>query len=171
MSVGDLNLIEHDRRWVGDAVILRLATALDVLAEALRKGANAAVLDDLCNAASLNTEVVQAEVDRIEEFARRFAGRAAVLADLHRREARLFRAVEALNDRMSHDPHLSAALHEVLQVVSSVRSSAAIVAVNDDIASGLVRPLPNQPSRRQRAAGAGCQNAGRRSRPVGGGGD
>ena len=34
---------------------------------------------------------------------------------------------------MSHDPHLSASLHEVLSAVSSVRSTAAILADTEDI--------------------------------------
>jgi hypothetical protein len=55
------------------------------------------------------------------------------LAVLHQRERGLSRAVEALNDRLSHDPHLSAALHDMLSVVSSVRSTAAILAETPDI--------------------------------------
>ena len=43
------------------------------------------------------------------------------------------RALEAMNDRMSHDPHLSASLHEVLSALSSVRSTAAILAETEDI--------------------------------------
>ena len=43
------------------------------------------------------------------------------------------RFVEALNDRLGHDPLLSAALHELLSVVSSVRSTAAILAETPDL--------------------------------------
>jgi hypothetical protein len=52
---------------------------------------------------------------------------------LQRRGAGLERALETVNDRMSHDPHLSASLHEVLSSLSSVRSTAAILAETEDI--------------------------------------
>ena len=48
--------------------------------------------------------------------------------------AALERAVEALSERMAHDPHLSAALHEVVSAVTSVRSTAAILAESEEIA-------------------------------------
>ena len=39
-----------------------------------------------------------------------------------------------LSDRLAQDPHLSAALHEVLSVVSAIRSTAAILAEGEEIA-------------------------------------
>jgi hypothetical protein len=42
--------------------------------------------------------------------------------------------VAALSDRLAHDPHLSAALHEVLSAATAVRSTAAILAETEDIA-------------------------------------
>ncbi|MDZ4136577.1 MAG: short-chain fatty acyl-CoA regulator family protein, partial [Paracoccaceae bacterium] len=74
------------------------------------------------------------ELDRIEDFLSRFPGWAVLLAGQHRRLGQLTRVVAALNDRISHDPHLSSALHEVLSAVSSVRSTAAILAETEDIA-------------------------------------
>jgi hypothetical protein len=44
------------------------------------------------------------------------------------------RAVEARNDRMTHDPHLGQALHELLSSLSSVRATAAILAETPDLA-------------------------------------
>jgi hypothetical protein len=55
------------------------------------------------------------------------------LAGQYRRIGDLERMVAALNDRIGHDPHLSQALHEVLSAVSSVRSTAAILAETEDI--------------------------------------
>ena len=132
ISASYLNLIEHNRRRIGPDVLTRLATALGLPEAALSEGAEGGLLDDL-RAAAADAVDTPAEMDRIEDFAGRFPGWAGVLAGLHRRTARLSRAVEALNDRMSHDPHLQASLHEMLSAVSSVRSTAAILAETDDI--------------------------------------
>lgn len=145
ISASYLNLIEHNRRRVGSEVLAALAVALGVPAAQLAQGAEGGLVDDLRAAAAAVVAagagagagaVAQTgapELDRVDEFAGRFPGWAGVVGALHRRTAVLERAVEALNDRMSHDPHLSASLHEVLQAVSSVRSTAAILAETEDI--------------------------------------
>jgi len=140
ISASYLNLIEHNRRRIGPDVLGRLAAALGLPEQALSEGAEGGLLDDLRAAAAETGQSLgqtpgkaAAELDRIEDFAGRFPGWAGVLADLHRRSGRLARAVEALNDRMSHDPHLQASLHEMLSAVSSVRSTAGILAETEDI--------------------------------------
>lgn len=135
ISASYLNLIEHNRRRVQGDVLAALAGALGVPVAQLAEGAEGGLADDLraaaATAASLGAE--GAEVGRVEEFAGRFPGWAGVVAALHGRVESLERAVEALNDRMTHDPHLSESLHEVLSALSSVRSTAAILAETEDI--------------------------------------
>lgn len=136
ISASYLNLIEHNRRRIGPDVLARLATALGLPEAALSEGAEGGLLDDLRAAAadtSAEATDAPAELDRIEDFVGRYPGWAVVLAGLHRRVGRLARAVEAMNDRMTHDPHLQASLHEVLSAVSSVRSTAEILAETEDI--------------------------------------
>ena len=134
ISASYLNLIEHNRRPVAEPLLARLAQALGQPVQAFRDGIGGAVLDDLrAAAAGLGAGAQGAELDRIEDFAGRYPGWAGVVTALHQRAAGLERAVEALNDRMTHDPHLSASLHEVLSAVSSVRSTAAILVDTDDI--------------------------------------
>ena len=133
VSASYLNLIEHNRRRIGGEMLARLAQALGIGTEALAEGAAGALLDDLRAAAAESLGVVRAEIDKTEDFAGRFPGWSGVLAAQHRRLGQLERAVSALNDRMTHDPHLSQALHEVLSAVSSVRSTAAILAESEDI--------------------------------------
>lgn len=135
ISASYLNLIEHNRRRIGPDVLTRLAAALGLPESALSEGVEGGLLDDLRAAAADTSGEVElpAELDRIEDFVGRYPGWAGVLAGLHRRAGRLARAVEALNDRMSHDPHLQASLHEVLSAVSSVRSTAGILAETEDI--------------------------------------
>ncbi|MDP3961396.1 MAG: helix-turn-helix domain-containing protein [Pseudorhodobacter sp.] len=137
ISASYLNLIEHDRRRIGPAVLARLAQALGIDAVALALGSENALIEDLRAAAAVEGGAgagkLRAEIDRIDELVARFPGWAEVLAQSYRRGEQLERAVAALNDRIAHDPHLSQALHEVLSAVSAVRSTAAILAETEDI--------------------------------------
>lgn len=132
VSASYLNLIEHNRRRVPPPMLAALAERLGVATEVLAEGAEDALIEELRAAAAAGL-TVGAEIDRIEDFAGRFPGWAAAVRALARRVSGLERAVEALNDRLAHDPHLSDALHEVLSAVSSVRSTAAILAETEDI--------------------------------------
>lgn len=132
ISPSYLNLIEHNRRRVAPDLLLRLAEGLGIEPSLLEEGAGGVLVEEL-RAAVADFQGQGAEVERLEDFAGRFPGWAGLLVALHQRGRGLSRAVEALNDRLSHDPHLSAALHDMLSVVSSVRSTAAILAETPDI--------------------------------------
>lgn len=132
ISASYLNLIEHNRRRIAPDLLARLAGVLGMPVASLEEGAGAAIVEDL-RAAAADFAGQGAEMDRVDDFAARFPGWAGLLGALHQRGRGLSRAVEALNDRLSHDPHLSAALHDMLSVVSSVRSTAAILAETPDI--------------------------------------
>ena len=132
ISASYLNLIEHNRRRVSAAVLDRLAAALGLEVAAFAEGREALLLDDLRAAAS-GLHPAAGELDRLEDFVGRFPGLAGVLAALQGRVMAQDRALEALNDRMTQDPHLVQALHEVLSAISSVRASAAILAETEDL--------------------------------------
>ncbi|MFZ1471180.1 MAG: helix-turn-helix transcriptional regulator, partial [Paracoccaceae bacterium] len=132
ISASYLNLIEHNRRAVTPDVLTRLAAALGSEVQALAVGAGSDLAEDLRSAAAAQP-TVGAELDRLEEYAGRFPGWAALTAALQTRASGLERAVEALNDRMTHDPHLSAALHELLSALTSVRATAAILDETGDL--------------------------------------
>lgn len=139
ISASYLNLIEHNRRRVAGEVLARLAKALGLEADALAEGAQGGLVEDLRSAVAATGSVVGAavEVDRLEEFAGRFPGWAGLVSTQYRRAAMLERSVEALNDRMTHDPHLSATLHDVLSALSSVRATAAILAETEDLGADM----------------------------------
>ncbi len=132
ISASYLNLIEHNRRRIGGKLVLDLSRALGVEPAALTEGAQAPLLESLHAAAADHPEV-PAETARIEDFAGRFPGWAALLAARSARVARLERRVETLTDRLTHDPFLSSALHDVLSTVTAIRSAAAILADTEDI--------------------------------------
>ncbi len=132
ISASYLNLIEHGRRNVTAEVLARLAAALGVEAEALTGASSGALAEDLRAAAGAFPDAA-AEIARLDDFASRFPGWAALVAALHGRAATLERAVAALNDRLGHDPHLSAALHELLSALSGVRATSAILVETEDL--------------------------------------
>lgn len=133
ISASYLNLIEHNRRRIGGKLLVDIARVLGVEPSMLTEGAEATLIATLREAAA-DAGAVAAETDRAEEFAGRFPGWAEVLAAGHRRAASLERAVEALTDRLAHDPQLAASLHEVLSTAASIRSTASILAETGELA-------------------------------------
>ncbi|MGJ8624092.1 MAG: short-chain fatty acyl-CoA regulator family protein [Yoonia sp.] len=125
ISASYLNLIEHNRRRIGGKLLSDIARAMDVEPSRLNEGASAETLDQLHNAASLLGDEV--EVARAEELAARFPGWAALIVAQARRNDALSQQVQALTDRMAHDPRLATSLHEVISAVSSIRSSSSIL--------------------------------------------
>ena len=126
ISASYLNLIEHNRRRIGGKILRDIAGVLGVDPAQLSEGAGAALTATLREAAADRPDA-GAEADAAEEFAGRFPGWARLLAEQHRQIGRLEQSVEALTDRLAHDPHLAASLHEVLSTVTAIRSAATIL--------------------------------------------
>ncbi|WP_417249020.1 short-chain fatty acyl-CoA regulator family protein [Celeribacter sp.] len=134
ISPAYLNLIEHNRRRIGGKLLVDLARELETDVLSLTEGAQAPLVEGLRAAAAEAVGVSEApETDRTEEFAGRFPGWAALLVHQRGRLEALERRVEALSDRLAHDPFLSDALHDLLSTVTAVRSTAGILNTGDDI--------------------------------------
>ncbi len=132
ISASYLNLIEHNRRRIGGALLLRLADALGADPSVLSEGAEAALATALDAAAVAHGEV-GAERDRMEELASRFPGWARLIEAQYAQVRRLEQVVERMDDRLTHDPFLSASMHNVLSSVTGIRSASAILAKGDHI--------------------------------------
>ncbi|KUJ78530.1 helix-turn-helix transcriptional regulator [Ruegeria profundi] len=132
ISASYLNLIEHNRRRIGGKLLVDIASALTVEPSVLTRGIEATLISALREAAA-DSVGQKAELDGLEEFAGRFPGWAGVLAQMHRRVVSLERTVETLSDRLTHDPHLAASMHEVLSTAAAIRSTAAILADTQEI--------------------------------------
>ena len=132
ISASYLNLIEHNRRRIGGKLLLSIAETLGVEPQLLTEGAEAALISTLREAAE-DAGLTGPEAERGDEFAGRFPGWADVLAGTYRRVAALERTVEALTDRLSHDPHLAASMHELLSTAAAIRSTAAILAETETL--------------------------------------
>jgi transcriptional regulator with XRE-family HTH domain len=128
ISPAYLNLIEHNRRRIGGKLLVDLARELKVDVSSLTEGAQAPLIDGLQDAAAESGALPEAiETDRVEEFAGRFPGWAALVVQQREQITTFERRVEALSDRLAHDPFLSDALHEVLSTVTAIRSTAGIL--------------------------------------------
>ncbi|MCR9088532.1 MAG: helix-turn-helix domain-containing protein [Rhodobacteraceae bacterium] len=132
ISPSYLNLIEHNRRRIGGKLLVDLAAALGVDVSALTHGAESELLDQLSEAAVADAEIA-AEMERVEEFVGRFPGWAQLIAHQRRQMARLQRQVDAMADRLSHDPALSGVLHDLLSKVTAIQSTATILAETGDL--------------------------------------
>lgn len=132
ISASYLNLIEHDRRRIGGKLLVQAARLLGSDVATLTRGAEVALIEGLRDALAHAPETTPGP-DRTEEFASRFPDWAAFAVGQARRIAALERAVETLNDRMTHDPFLSAALHDVLSTVTAIRSTSAILTDDGEI--------------------------------------
>ncbi len=135
ISASYLNLIEHNRRRIGGKLLVNIASALSVEPSLLTQGIEETLIAALREAAA-DAVGHQAEQDGLEEFAGRFPGWSGVLAQMHRRVVSLERTVETLSDRLTHDPHLAASMHEVLSTAAAIRSTAAILAEPGEIDAG-----------------------------------
>ena len=132
ISPSYLNLIEHNRRPVAGKVLLALARALDVPPSALGEQASLGLVAALREAAA-DLPVHDPETHLIEEFIGRYPGWARMLStlDISNREQRS--TIEALGDRLTHDPVLQSDMHEMLTTITAIRSTASILATVDDI--------------------------------------
>ncbi|ATG46288.1 transcriptional regulator [Celeribacter ethanolicus] len=135
ISPAYLNLIEHNRRRIGGKLLVDLARALGVEPSVLTEGADLPLMEGLQDAASNavlrarpgRRAAAEPEAERAEEFAGRFPGWAELVVAQRDRITALERRIEALNDRLAHDPFLSDSLHEVLSTVTAIRSTAGIL--------------------------------------------
>lgn len=125
ISPSYLNLIEHNRRRIAGKLLGDIARALEISPDQLSKGADSALLDQLRTAAAEMHQTV--EIARAEEMAGRYPGWSALISAQAQRLSTLEERVQVLNDRMTYDPELAGALHEVISAVTAIRSSASIL--------------------------------------------
>lgn len=132
ISASYLNLIEHNRRRIGGALLVRIARALEIDPAYLSGMAEVRLAAEMDAAADAHADT-SPERGRAEELASRFPGWARLIARQHQENRRLEQVIERLGDRLTHDPFLSASMHNVLTSVTAIRSSSAILAQGGDI--------------------------------------
>ncbi len=157
ISPSYLNLIEHNRRPVAGKVLLALARALDVPPSALGEQATLGLVAALREAAA-DLPVHDPETHQIEEFVGRYPGWARMISTLDQTNRELRTTVEALGDRLTHDPVLQSDMHEMLTTITAIRSTASILATVDDIEAPqrqrFTRAIHDESQRLSEVAGA-----------------
>ncbi|MEP5153411.1 short-chain fatty acyl-CoA regulator family protein [Planktotalea sp.] len=126
ISASYLNLIEHNKRRIGGKLLLDFATILDVEPASLSEGAESTLLTSLREITASQPDH-SAEVERVDEFAGRFPGWARLIETMAQQQSSLEQTVVSLTDRMTHDPQLAEALHDMLGAVTAIRSTSSIL--------------------------------------------
>ncbi|CUH37284.1 putative transcriptional regulator [Jannaschia seosinensis] len=136
ISPSYLNLIEHDRRAIGGRLLLRLAAALDAEPAALSGEGDSTLAQAVAAAGAAQGLDPQADADAFARTNPEWARMVAAQAETIAAQAR---TIDALSDRLTHDPSLAEAMHELLSTVSVVRSTAAILAQTPEIDANWLR--------------------------------
>ncbi|MCG3189931.1 MAG: HTH-type transcriptional regulator RamB [Burkholderiaceae bacterium] len=140
ISPSYLNLIEAGRRNIGGALLKHIAGALGLAIDDLDGAAERRLLADLTE---LSAEPLLAGLALDRAAAADVAGHhrqwARALVALHRAWLDRGRAVNALSDRLRHDPFLADAVHSLLTRVAAIKSSAEIVEHAEELAPAQLR--------------------------------
>lgn len=135
ISAAYLNLIEHNRRRISADLLTQFATALEVEEFALSVGAAPSKVEQVMGAASSVGVVV--DTIAVQNLVERFPIAADIVLAQENRLKSVEATLEHLSDRLSHDPFLSDALHEIVSTVSSIRSTSSILLDGDGMDPGL----------------------------------
>jgi predicted transcriptional regulator/transcriptional regulator with XRE-family HTH domain len=134
ISVSYLNLIEHNKRAIGGALLNRLATELDLDIAKLSGQEDARLIQQLTELASepimqgqpLSEKGAEAIVSRAPEWARG-------IVHLHNAWRSGTDLIEVLSDQLNRDPYILETSHEILTYITSIRSFSEILEDHSDI--------------------------------------
>jgi predicted transcriptional regulator/transcriptional regulator with XRE-family HTH domain len=133
ISASYLNLIEHDKRAIGGALLRRIAEILEIEVGHLSGSDDTRLAQDLVELArSLGGEPLP-ESSALN-FVARFPEWARAFVHLHRRYRESADSALALSDRLSQDPALVELSHAMLTQVTAIRSFAEILDSHGDLA-------------------------------------
>ena len=123
-----LNLIEHNRRSIGGALLGRLAGALSIRPADLADSGDLRLLDDLTEmAADPVFAAAPIDADDLRGVLGVAHGTAVAMLALYRAYSAAREQVELLSERVSHDPVLADASHAILSRITAIRASAEIL--------------------------------------------
>ena len=134
ISASYLNLIEHDRRRIGGKLLVAIAKALGLDPQVLTRARLDPMTADL--QALAKSHHMPVETAQIDDFATRFPGWAAALTAQAARIADLEQMLGGLDERLTHDPQLSADMTDMLAAISAIRSTASILIASPEIDAG-----------------------------------
>src|SRR5690606_36704977 len=134
ISPSYLTLIENNERAIGGSLLLRIGERLGVdmayLSDESEAQSIATINELMFNPVMRGIEVSQND---IREVAGRFPEFTTALTRFYRAYVDAATNIEALQHRLKSDPFLSSLLHEILNRVAGIKSSAEIVATTSDL--------------------------------------
>jgi len=133
ISISYVNLIEHDKRSIGGALLNRMAEALGLETGALDGAQERRVLDELSEIAATTDGSARPEPESARDLLAQHEPWARVLLSLHRASARDQGTIMALSNRLNQDPVLDASVNDMLASATAIRSVADIVADAPDL--------------------------------------
>ena len=135
ISPAYLNLIEHDKRTIGGALLGRLARSLGVAQGELSGVQEESLVQEIAELARTQDLPQLDETAAVELVARNPDWAQAMLA-LHRMYRAAAEQALALSDRLGQDPSLVALSHAILNQITSIRSFAEILEAFPDLPPG-----------------------------------
>ncbi|PIB24600.1 transcriptional regulator [Amylibacter kogurei] len=138
ISASYLNLIEHNRRSIAGKTLIALAKGLGIDAQTLSEGMDTSLIDRV-KRSGLKMRGFAIETDRSAEFAARFPGFARLIARLQDQVDQQEQQLTALADQMHHDPFFAEAMHLMLSNITTIRSTAEILANETDVPIDVAR--------------------------------
>ncbi|MGE5147086.1 MAG: helix-turn-helix domain-containing protein [Candidatus Eiseniibacteriota bacterium] len=128
ISATYLNLIEHNRRSIGGALLGRLAGALSIRPADLADSGALRLLEDLTEmAADPVFAATPVDGEELRGLLGTAHGSAAAMLALYRAYGAAKEQVEVLSERVSHDPVLAESSHAILSHITAIRASAEIL--------------------------------------------
>ncbi len=132
ISAPYLNLIEHDKRPIGGALLHRIAAALAVEPGHFAGGEDVRLAQDLLELARTLSGVIADEAQALQ-LAAVFPDWARAIVQLHRSYRDTAEIALALSDRLSQDSTLIELSHALLSRVAAIRSFAEILEQHPDL--------------------------------------
>ncbi len=126
ISASYLNLIEHDRRMIGGALLSRIAKALDVPMDHLSGTDDPLLVQQMVELVRSQALPGVEEQEALRLVAERPEWARNVI-HLHHKYQEASETARALSDRLSQDPALMELSHAVLTQITSIRSFAEIL--------------------------------------------
>ncbi len=134
ISVSYINLIEHDKRSIGGALLNRLTEALDLDVATLDGAQERRMLDALEQiAADPGISDPQLHPESARDLIARHEPWAKTLVAMRQANSRDQSLIAALSDRLNHDPLLNSSVHDMLSSAAAIRSVADIYAETPDL--------------------------------------
>ncbi|MEM7545312.1 MAG: helix-turn-helix domain-containing protein [Pseudomonadota bacterium] len=134
VSAAYLNMIERNKRGIGAPLLARVGKALALTVDQLDGSAERRLRDRLValldDPALARARLPEAEID---ELIARMPEWARAMADLHRSYRDATGTIEAMEDRLTHDPALGSAVHAMLTEITALRSTSEILAEGGQI--------------------------------------